>query len=156
MAKLVLQFEDHVVKEYAVGMMATIGRLSENTVVIDSPAVSSHHACVVRDGDQFVVEDLQSTNGTFVNGMRVSRQALQYGDVVLVGKHQLLLDRPVGGEPAARRDLGQSGMKSLVVWALSDNEPAVAFYQALGGRAVARSSEKFGDKLLEKVAFSWN
>jgi ribosomal protein S18 acetylase RimI-like enzyme len=57
---------------------------------------------------------------------------------------------------AARRDLGQSGMKSMVVWALSDNEPAVAFYQALGGRAVARSSEKFGDKLLEKVAFSWN
>jgi len=43
-----------------------------------------------------------------------------------------------------------------VVWALSDNEPAVAFYQALGGRAVARSSEKFGDKMVEKVAFSWN
>ena len=57
---------------------------------------------------------------------------------------------------AARRDLAQGGMKSLVVWALSDNEPAVGFYQALGGRAVARSSEKFGDKLLDKVAFAWN
>ncbi len=101
MAKLVLQFEDHVVKEYAVGMMATIGRLSENTVVIDSPAVSSHHACVVRDGDQFVVEDLQSTNGTFVNGTRVSRQALQDGDVVLVGQHTLVLDRLANKEPAA-------------------------------------------------------
>ena len=56
---------------------------------------------------------------------------------------------------AARRDLAQSDMKSLVVWALSDNEPAIAFYQALGGRAVARSSEKFGDKMLEKVAYSW-
>ena len=57
---------------------------------------------------------------------------------------------------AARRDLAQSGIKSLVVWALSDNEPAVAFYRALGGRAIARSSEKFGDKVLDKVAFAWN
>lgn len=57
---------------------------------------------------------------------------------------------------SARRDLGQSGLKSLVVWALSDNEPAVEFYRALGGKAVARSSERFGDKTLEKVAFAWN
>ena len=57
---------------------------------------------------------------------------------------------------AARRDLAHSGMKSVVVWALSDNEPAVEFYRALGGRAVARSSEKFGDKVLEKVAYAWN
>jgi ribosomal protein S18 acetylase RimI-like enzyme len=57
---------------------------------------------------------------------------------------------------SARRDLVQSGMKSLVVWALSDNDPAVEFYRALGGKAVARSSERFGEKSLEKVAFAWN
>ena len=57
---------------------------------------------------------------------------------------------------SARRDLGQSGLKSLVVWALSDNDPAVEFYKALGGKAVARSSERFGEKSLEKVAFAWN
>lgn len=57
---------------------------------------------------------------------------------------------------SARRDLAQSGLKSLVVWALSDNEPAVEFYRALGGKAVARSSERFGDRTLEKVAFSWD
>jgi ribosomal protein S18 acetylase RimI-like enzyme len=56
---------------------------------------------------------------------------------------------------AARRDLAQSGLKSLVVWALSDNDPAVEFYRALGGRAVARSSEKFGARVLDKVAFGW-
>jgi ribosomal protein S18 acetylase RimI-like enzyme len=56
---------------------------------------------------------------------------------------------------AARRDLAQSGLKSLVIWALSDNEPAVEFYRALGGRAVARSSERFGTRVLDKVAFSW-
>src|SRR5271165_6669902 len=56
---------------------------------------------------------------------------------------------------AARRDLAQSGMKSMVVWALSDNEPAVEFYRALGGRAVARSSERFGERTLDKVAYGW-
>ena len=56
---------------------------------------------------------------------------------------------------SARRDLGQSGLHSLVVWALSDNETAVEFYRNLGGRAVARSSERFGTKVLDKVAFSW-
>ncbi len=56
---------------------------------------------------------------------------------------------------AAWKDLGQSGLKSLVVWALSDNEPAVEFYRALGGKAVARSSEKFGAKTLDKVAYAW-
>jgi ribosomal protein S18 acetylase RimI-like enzyme len=56
---------------------------------------------------------------------------------------------------AARRDLAQSGLKSLVVWALSDNDPAVEFYRALGGRAIARSSERFGTRVLDKVAFGW-
>ena len=57
---------------------------------------------------------------------------------------------------SARRDLAQSGLKTLVIWALSDNDSAVEFYKALGGKAVARSSERFGDKSLEKVAFAWN
>jgi len=56
---------------------------------------------------------------------------------------------------SARRDLVQSGLQSLVVWALSDNEPAVAFYRTLGGKAVARSSERFGTKVLDKVAYAW-
>src|SRR5271155_2897196 len=57
---------------------------------------------------------------------------------------------------AARRDLAQSALKSLIVWALSENESAVEFYRALGGKAVARSSEKFGTRVLDKVAFGWN
>ncbi len=57
---------------------------------------------------------------------------------------------------AARRDLAQSALKSLIVWALSENETAVEFYRTLGGKAVARSSEKFGTRVLDKVAFGWN
>ena len=56
---------------------------------------------------------------------------------------------------SARRDLLQSGLKSMVVWVLSDNETATEFYRALGGRMVARWSEKFGPKSLDKVAFAW-
>ena len=56
---------------------------------------------------------------------------------------------------AAKRDLLQSGLKSMVIWALSDNDTATEFYRALGGRMVARSSEKFGPKSLDKVAFAW-
>jgi hypothetical protein len=47
-------------------------------------------------------------------------------------------------------------LQSLVVWALSDNEPAVSFYRALAGKPVARSSERFGERVLDKVAFAWN
>jgi pSer/pThr/pTyr-binding forkhead associated (FHA) protein len=67
--------------------------LPDNTIVVDSPAVSGHHACVFTTDGEFIVEDLQSTNGTFVNGARVSRQVLQHGDVVKVGDHELVLDR---------------------------------------------------------------
>src|SRR5687768_4275971 len=100
MASLVLQFEDRVLKEYSAGAMVTIGRLPDNTVVIDHSAVSGHHACIFRDGEHFVVEDLQSTNGTFVNEQRVTRHTLQQGDVVVVGRHRLLFDQLKSGETA--------------------------------------------------------
>ena len=72
--------------------------------------------------------------------------------------HQGVAGRDLAGDIGAEtcRDLAQSGLKSLVVWALSDNEPATGFYRALGGKAVARSSEKFGNRVLDKVAFAWN
>src|SRR6202049_3134033 len=57
---------------------------------------------------------------------------------------------------SVRRDLGQSGLQSMVVWALSDNTQALEFYRSLGGKAVARSSERFGTRVLDKVAFAWS
>lgn len=104
MARLILQFEDQVLKECSVGLMATIGRLPDNTVVIDNPAVSGHHASVFRDGDAYIVEDLQSTNGTFINEKRVTRHTLQNGDVVLIGKHTLVFDATVGEKPVVADD----------------------------------------------------
>jgi pSer/pThr/pTyr-binding forkhead associated (FHA) protein len=106
MAKLILQFDDQVLNECAIGLMATVGRLPDNTLVIDNPAVSSHHACVFRDGDHYVVEDLDSTNGTFVNEERITRHNLRNGDVLLVGKHKLVFDEIAGGEPIGEQEAG--------------------------------------------------
>jgi len=56
---------------------------------------------------------------------------------------------------AARRDLALARLEGLVVWALADNATATGFYRALGGQAVASSSERFGIKTLDKIAFAW-
>jgi len=112
MPTLILQFEDRVLRECPVGLMTTIGRLPDNNIMIENPAVSSHHACVFRDGDQFVVEDLGSTNGTFVNQQRVTRQLLQNGDVLIVGKHKLVFDQLAGEEPVAPVEV-DAGMTNL-------------------------------------------
>jgi hypothetical protein len=115
MPKLVLLFEGRVLKETPVSHTApvTIGRLPDNTIVIDNTAVSSHHVRVGREGPQFVVEDLGSTNGTFVNGDRISKRPLRHGDTILVGKHKLFFDRmgeaEFEGADAPGRDLPDFG-----------------------------------------------
>jgi pSer/pThr/pTyr-binding forkhead associated (FHA) protein len=101
MPKLILKFDDSVLKEFAVGPDVTIGRLPDNGLVIDNPAVSGHHARVFLDGDQYVVEDLRSRNGTYVNERPVIRHALHNGDVMLVGKHKLVFDEAAVADPTA-------------------------------------------------------
>ncbi len=93
MAKLILKFEDRILREYGVGTCVTIGRLPDNGIIIDNPTVSSHHARVVKEGEAFYVEDLESTNGTYVNDLPISRRTLNDRDVVLIGKHRLEFDR---------------------------------------------------------------
>jgi pSer/pThr/pTyr-binding forkhead associated (FHA) protein len=101
MPRLILQFAEKVLNESSLGVMTTIGRLPDNTIIIDNPAVSSHHACVFREGDDFFVEDLRSKNGTFVNDTRVAaRCALKDGDAIRVGTHTLVFDR-AGGDAVA-------------------------------------------------------
>ena len=113
MAGLTLHREDGMFKRYPLGSMVTIGRLPDNTVVIDNPAVSSHHACVFPEGEAFVVEDLQSTNGTFVNSTRVVRETLHHGDVVLIGQHRLVFDERAGTEMTSREPESASQSETL-------------------------------------------
>jgi hypothetical protein len=106
MPSLVLQFGGDILKEYDLGQSLTIGRLPDNTVIIDNPAVSAHHARVFWDGAHYIVEDLDSTNGTFVNDRRVIRHELQEGDAVLVGKHKLVYDHMAEGELVLQANAG--------------------------------------------------
>jgi len=98
MPKLILKFDNRDLSECAVGTHpVTIGRLPDNNLVIDNPAVSGRHARVYREGDHYVLEDLKSTNGTFVNDKPIARHTLLEGDVILVGKHTVMFTQQ-GGE----------------------------------------------------------
>lgn len=70
-----------------------IGRAPENDLALDDAGISRHHARLTRDGDRWVVVDLTSRNGTWVNGCRVAQAALQEGDRIVLGKFTLKLSR---------------------------------------------------------------
>jgi len=90
MPRLILNFDERKLQEWAVGTHpVSIGRLPGNTVVIDHPAVSGRHARVSREGSEYVLEDLQSTNGTFVHDKPIVRHTLLEGDVIVLGRHTL-------------------------------------------------------------------
>jgi len=100
MPKLILKFDDRELLECAIGIHGvTIGRLPDNLLIIDNAAVSGRHARVYREGERYVVEDLKSTNGTFIDHKPITRHTLRDGDVMLVGKHTVTFSM-VGGEDA--------------------------------------------------------
>jgi pSer/pThr/pTyr-binding forkhead associated (FHA) protein len=101
MAKLYLKFEDRVIKEVLLlGGVVTIGRQPDNVLRIDNPAVSGHHARVFWEADHYVLEDIESFNGTYVNNRRISKIVLTHGDKALIGKHTLEF-RDQGSEDAS-------------------------------------------------------
>jgi pSer/pThr/pTyr-binding forkhead associated (FHA) protein len=71
-----------------------IGRLPDCDVVLPDTNVSRRHARIYRDGTDVVVEDLGSTNGTKVNGVRVARKVLSPGDRILLGRSTLVVEMP--------------------------------------------------------------
>ncbi|PCI06898.1 MAG: hypothetical protein COB77_05780 [Gammaproteobacteria bacterium] len=90
MAKLVLSFNGVIAKEYELNKeILTIGRKPDNDIHIDNLAVSGHHAKILTILNDSFIEDLDSTNGTTIAGNKVSKHALQNGDSMLIGKHEL-------------------------------------------------------------------
>ena len=68
----------------------TIGRKADNTLVIEDPAVSGHHARIVKIQAVYFLEDLMSTNGTAINGRSITRHQLRDADVITIGQHRLV------------------------------------------------------------------
>src|SRR5690242_1352559 len=90
MARLVLSLDNQVLAEYNMNKERyTIGRLPDNDIRIDNSAVSGHHSLIINILNDSFLEDLNSTNGTYVNGKLIKKHALQHGDVITCGHHQL-------------------------------------------------------------------
>jgi general secretion pathway protein A len=89
--RIILATEGRTTQELplAVGRVI-IGRTSDNDLQVDSRFVSRHHCQIITGAEGSVIEDLNSTNGIFVQGKRVRRYNLNDGDIVVIGKHEIL------------------------------------------------------------------
>ena len=94
MPRLILMFKDKILKVHPLtpGEGVTIGRHRSNHIIIDNLAVSGYHARLDFMEERLQLTDLQSKNGTFINGEPVSERLLKHNDEVTIGKHTLLVD----------------------------------------------------------------
>jgi len=91
MPKLMLKFEAAFIKEIKLDKPSfALGRKPDNDIVLDNAAVSGHHCKMYESGGTWYVEDLNSTNGTFVNNKKVLKAGLKSGDTVTVVKFSLV------------------------------------------------------------------
>ena len=90
MGKLVVSLDGVVIKEVQITKdKTTLGRRPYNDIVIDNLAVSGEHAVMQLVGSDVFIEDLNSTNGTYINGKAVKKQLLQHNDTVEIGKYKI-------------------------------------------------------------------
>lgn len=90
MAKLVVSLNGALVANHFIEKArVTIGRKSGSDIALDDPGTSKEHAVILTVGNDHIFEDLGSTNGSVVNGIRVARQILQHGDVIGIDSYQL-------------------------------------------------------------------
>jgi pSer/pThr/pTyr-binding forkhead associated (FHA) protein len=98
MARLLWEYQGQVIKDYPFPKgSVTIGRDRSNTIIFRNPEVSSSHARIDKVGADYILTDLQSTNGTFVNDLKVFSHRLAHGDTISIGKNLLLF---IGTEKA--------------------------------------------------------
>ncbi|MBK9442450.1 MAG: FHA domain-containing protein [Comamonadaceae bacterium] len=99
MPKILVMFDGAVIKEVELSKdRTTLGRRPYNDVVIDNLTVSGEHAAIVKSGTVVTIEDLNSTNGTYLAGKAVKTQVLQNGDVLEVGKYKVRFEADQDGD----------------------------------------------------------
>ena len=133
MPRLIISLDGVVIKEAALSKDRTsLGRRPYNDIVIDHLAISGEHAVVQLSGSHVFIEDLNSTNGTYVNGVTVKRQQLHHQDIVEIGKYSLrYVDEGSSSSDAAAADKAADG-------AAADAAPANALIRVISGIAVGR------------------
>jgi pSer/pThr/pTyr-binding forkhead associated (FHA) protein len=99
MAKLVILNQGMTGRQFDVNVeRTTVGRVEDNTFQIADPSVSSHHAEIILRGPELLIRDIGSTNGTFINGEKITEAVLQPGQTLRFGQVELKLD---DGKPVA-------------------------------------------------------
>jgi FHA domain len=100
MSKVILMYNKKVLDQFELQQGDTkIGRRPGSDIVVDNMAVSGEHANIFTIGDDSFIQDLGSTNGTFVNNKRVTKHHLKHGDVITIGKHTLNYVNEGQGKP---------------------------------------------------------
>jgi predicted component of type VI protein secretion system len=103
MPKLIVSIDGVVIKEVQLSKdRTTVGRRPYNDVVIDNLAVSGEHAVLQMVGQEVHLEDLNSTNGTYINGKAIKKQVLQNNDTVEIGKYKIKFVVDATGTDAER------------------------------------------------------
>jgi hypothetical protein len=111
MPKMIVSIDGVVIKDVQLTKPRTsIGRRPYNDIVIDNLAVSGEHALLHMVGQSVEIEDLGSTNGTYVNGKSVKRQGLRNGDTVEVGKYKIRYMQEAEGESFEKTMIFKPGM----------------------------------------------
>lgn len=133
MGKLILTLDGQELAQYELEKERyTIGRLSDNDIHIDNMAVSGHHALILNILKDSFLEDLNSTNGTYVNGKLIKKHALQESDVITIGRHQLKY-------VSARADEGQEEFeRTMVIKPGTASQPGAPSLDSVN-RAIAQS-----------------
>jgi pSer/pThr/pTyr-binding forkhead associated (FHA) protein len=93
--------DDEVVYEIAPNSVLNIGRLDTNDIVLDDYKVSREHAILKFSGTEFMLLDLASTQGTYVNGEKIDRRTIDFDDKIQIVNHQLVLSREVPEGPTS-------------------------------------------------------
>lgn len=114
MSKMIVSIDGVVIKEVLLTKdRTTLGRRPYNDIVIDNLAVSGEHAAVLMTGGAVYLEDLNSTNGTYVNGKAVTKQLLQNGDAIEVGKYKIKFVADVAADGFEKTMLFKAGAGGL-------------------------------------------
>lgn len=114
MPKMIVSIDGVVIKEVQLTKdRTTLGRRPYNDIVIDNLAVSGEHAVVQMTGNDVYLEDLNSTNGTYINGKAVKKQLLGNGDVVEVGKYKIKFVNEVASDGFEKTMMIKTGAAGL-------------------------------------------
>ncbi|MCX5855246.1 MAG: FHA domain-containing protein [Deltaproteobacteria bacterium] len=157
MAKVLLKFKEAVVKEIPLDQdIMTIGRKEENDIVIDNQSVSGHHAKILKEGDSVFVEDVNSLNGTYVNGQKIFKSELFNGDVILIGVHtmEVISDKTRDTDTKSFAVRGRSMDETMVI-APGDQKKIIASVDkekpdVIGGFIIIEGSSDKKDYLLKE------